>query len=132
LFDRGTGELALKSLRSALQRLAIYPSEESLFALISQHDSEGRGYLTLEAFMQLVADHRVLSRGVSAVDTATLDAFIALGGNRDQSGVVSTEKLRQAVKTDFALPVDIDRLIRAADTDGSGFIDFEEFSAMLR
>ena len=62
----------------------------------------------------------------------TLDAFIALGGNRDQSGVVSTEKLRTAVKCDFALPVDIDRLIRDADTDGSGFIDFEEFSAMLR
>ena len=132
MFDRGPGDLPLRNLRSALQRLAIYPSEETLFTLISRHDAEGRGCLSLDAFSRFIADHKLMSKDANPVDTATLDAFIALGGNRDQSGVVSTEKLRTAVKCDFALPVDIDRLIRDADTDGSGFIDFEEFSAMLR
>jgi Ca2+-binding EF-hand superfamily protein len=131
-FDSGSGELPLRSVRSALQRVAIYPSEEELFTLISRHDPEGGGSLSLQSFLAFVAEYRALASNAAVVDTATLDAFVALGGNRDQSGVVSTDRLRDAVRHDFALPIDIERLIREADTDGSGYIDFEEFSAMLR
>ena len=132
LFDGGTGEIQLRSLRSALQRLSIYPTEEDLFVLIARHDPSGSGKISLGRFLAFVSDHQALASTTGAVDTATLDAFVALGGNRDQSGVVSTELLRDAVRFDFALPIDIDRLIRESDTDRSGFIDFEEFSAMLR
>lgn len=131
-FDGGTGEVPLRTLRSLLQRLSVYPSEENLFALISAHDPGGKGYITLGGFLNLVADYHTMGSGDGSIDTAALDAFVALGGNRDQSGVVSTEKLRHAVRWSFALPIDIDRLIKEADTDNSGFIDFEEFVAMLR
>jgi Ca2+-binding EF-hand superfamily protein len=33
--------------------------------------------------------------------------------------------------SDFGLTIDIEQLIEEADQDGSGFIDFEEFTAML-
>jgi calmodulin len=131
-FDGGTGEVPLRTLRSLLQRLSVYPSEENLFTLISTHDPGGRGFITLDGFLSLVADYQTMGSGDGNIDTAALDAFVALGGNRDQSGVVSTEKLRHAVRWSFALPIDIDRLIKEADTDNSGFIDFEEFLAMLR
>ena len=36
-----------------------------------------------------------------------MDAFIALGGNADRTGEISTEKLRAIIK-DFGLPIDID------------------------
>ena len=36
-----------------------------------------------------------------------VDAFIALGGNSDKSGEISTEKLRAIIK-DFGLTIDID------------------------
>ncbi len=130
-FDGGTGDMPLRALRSALQRIAVYPTEEDLLALISRHDPDGAGSLSLETFKTLVADHRTMTSSAAPVDAGTLDAFVALGGNRDQSGVISTDRLRDAVRHDFALPIDIDRLIREADTDNSGFIDFEEFAAML-
>lgn len=130
--DGGTGVLPLRQLRSVLQRLSIYPSEEDLFALIAAHDPEGTGMLTIDSFVALVADHRQLAHRSVPVDSGAIDAFVALGGNRDQSGVISTDKLREAVRDDFALPIDIDRLIREADADGSGFIDFEEFTSMLK
>jgi Ca2+-binding EF-hand superfamily protein len=129
--DGGSGDLPLRRLRAALQRLAVYPTEEDLFGLIAKHDPEGKGSLGLSAFLALIAEYRSLAASAPPADTGTLDAFVALGGNRDQSGVVSTERLRSIVRNDFALPIDIDRLIREADTDGSGFIDYEEFAAML-
>ncbi len=40
------------------------------------------------------------------------------------------EKLRRTIKA-FELTIDIDKLIVETDTDGSGFIDYEEFKAMF-
>ena len=44
---------------------------------------------------------------------------------------MSADKLRSIIK-DFGLTIDIDRLIREVDTDHSGFIDFQEFAAMMK
>ena len=129
--DRGTGELPLRHLRSALQRLGIYPAEDDLFQLISEYDTEGQGWLSLQQFKALVAAHRNLAQSAEPMDTSMLDAFVALGGNKDQSGQISTEKLRHVVMNEFVLPIDIDKLIEEADSDHSGFIDFEEFTTML-
>ncbi len=129
--DHGTGELPLRQIRAALQRLDIYPSEERLFEEISRADPAGSGFLTLESFISLSNRCQEQTRP-DTMDVTTVDAFVALGGNRDRSGTVSTERLRQAILEEFALPIDIDRLIKEADTDGSGFVDFEEFAAVLR
>ena len=83
-----------------------------------------------------------------------VDAFIALGGNADKTGEISTDKLRGIVK-EFGLTIDIDvnaqpcpcppaspaptpacppcaqRLIRETDKDHSGFIDYPEFRDMM-
>ena len=64
-------------------------------------------------------------------ESDTLDAFIALGGNADKTGQISTDKLRNVVK-EFDLTIDINRLIADTDTDRSGFIDYSEFSVMMK
>ncbi len=110
----------------------MYPTEQDLFILIAESDPDGTGTLSADRFLRLVARYRSMVVGAPAVDSTTLDAFVALGGNRDQSGVISTDRLREAVRDEFALPIDIDRLILDTDADGSGFIDFEEFSTMLK
>ena len=57
-------------------------------------------------------------------------AWVAMGGESDKSGEVDVEKLRRTIKA-FELTIDIDKLIVETDTDGSGFIDYEEFKAMF-
>lgn len=130
--DGGTGELQLRHVRVALQRLGLYPSEESLFATVSAVDPEGKGVLPLRQFSQLVAALAAVCSAGAPMDTSTIDAFVALGGNRDQTGVISTEKLRDVVINEFRLPINIDKLIDEADSDASGFIDFDEFTQMLK
>jgi Ca2+-binding EF-hand superfamily protein len=60
-----------------------------------------------------------------------IEAFQALGGNEDKSGSVATSKLK-GICDDFELSIDIGELVALYDSDNSGFIDYEEFAAMLK
>ena len=44
---------------------------------------------------------------------------------------MATSQLK-AVCDDFELSIDIDELVALYDADNSGFIDYEEFAAMLK
>jgi calmodulin len=136
-YDTGMGELPLRHIRAALQQMAIFPTEETLFELVSKYHRPGKdgrvlAGLSFESFQLLVQALRSNQDARPASDAAIVEAFVALGGNKDRSGQVSTELLRHVVREEFALPIDIDRLIQEADLDGGGFIDFDEFSVMLR
>lgn len=136
-YDSGTGELPLRHIRAALQQMAIYPSEETLFELVSRFHRPGKdgkalAGLSFDNFAALVQAQRSTDDVRPASDTAIVEAFVALGGNKDRSGDVSTDLLRRVVRDEFALPIDIDRLIEEADLDGGGTVDFDEFSVMLR
>ncbi len=60
-----------------------------------------------------------------------VDAFIACGGNADKSGCVERATLVRIIKVDFGLTIDIEELIDAVDTDGSGEIEYGEFKDLL-
>jgi len=64
-------------------------------------------------------------------ETDMIDAFVACGGNADKSGHVKREMLVKIIKDDFGLHIDIEKLIDAVDVDGSGEIEYEEFSRLL-
>ena len=64
-------------------------------------------------------------------DNEVLDAFIAVGGESNGSGCVDAIKLIKTIKEDFEMTIDIEKLIKKIDTDGSGEIEFEEFKALL-
>ena len=125
------------------------PTEEEIFQMISQVDDDNSGEIELSD------------------ETDTIEAFVALGGNADKTGEISTEQLRAVVKVrlfdttfppvrvmpmrsvhikslhnlkprsfffllqDFGLTIDIDKLIRETDADGSGQVDYPEFKAMM-
>lgn len=40
-----------------------------------------------------------------------VDAFVAMGGNQDKTGVVKKEKLIDVIKNEFELTIDIEELI---------------------
>merc|ERR1719181_1004217 len=97
--------------------------------MIAEVDSDGSGEIDFPEFLQVIQAQKEKIAGQDD-ESDTLDAFIALGGNADKTGEVSTEKLRGIVK-DFGLTIDINRLIKETDTDGSGFIDYDEFKVMM-
>ena len=60
-----------------------------------------------------------------------MDAFVAMGGEPDGDGAINAEKLISTIKIEFEMTIDIEKLIMEIDEDGSGQIEFDEFTALL-
>ena len=54
-----------------------------------------------------------------------------MGGNSDKSGSIDSNTLIKVVKEEFQMTIDIEKLIRDIDEDGSGSIEYNEFSNLL-
>lgn len=61
----------------------------------------------------------------------TVDAFVACGGNPDETGSADVSKIVKIIKTDFGLDVDIEGIIDTLDVDGAGQLGFAQFKEML-
>ena len=97
--------------------------DEEIFDLIATVDADGSGQIDFPEFLTVILNQKAATAGQDD-ESDTVDAFIALGGNDDKTGQVSTDKLRGIIK-DFGLTIDIERLIRETDLDHSGFIDYD-------
>eukprot|EP00756_Hemistasia_phaeocysticola_P054791 Hpha_TRINITY_DN30702_c0_g1::TRINITY_DN30702_c0_g1_i1::g.28352::m.28352 len=64
-----------------------------------------------------------------AGDIDTLEAFVAMGGDKDKSGEVGMGKLRSTTG-DFALVLD-EAILEEVDKNQSGTVDFREFASLL-
>ena len=49
-----------------------------------------------------------------------------MGGNKDKTGEIIADRLINIIK-EFKMTIDIENLIKEVDTDGSGYIDYDEF-----
>lgn len=67
----------------------------------------------------------------STIDCRTVDAFVACGGNPDETGSADVSKIVKIIKTDFGLDVDIEGIIDTLDVDGAGQLGFAQFKEML-
>ncbi|KAG2496512.1 hypothetical protein HYH03_005336 [Edaphochlamys debaryana] len=130
MFDKdGTGTIDTKELRTALSALGQNPSEEEMFVMISQVDEDGSRLIEFAEFVRVIQINKQLS-SKDADEAETLDAFVALGGNADRTGRISMDKLK-AICEEFELTINVDRLVKDADADFSGFLSYDEFRALL-
>ena len=74
---------------------------------------------------------RELNRLLGSDETELLDAYVAMGGEEDGGGCVDAGVLIETIKTKFQMTIDIEKLIKEIDEDGSGEIEFDEFKALL-
>jgi Ca2+-binding EF-hand superfamily protein len=54
-----------------------------------------------------------------------------MGGEPDGDGAINADKLIYTIKEEFQMTIDIEKLIEEIDEDGSGQIEFDEFTALL-
>lgn len=67
-----------------------------LFACL-QVDEDNSGEIEFSEFCKVIIKHKAAT-AKNGDDGDTLDAFVALGGNPDKSGKISTDKLRATIK----------------------------------
>lgn len=122
-----TGRITAKELATVMRTLGQNPSEGELVDMISEVDADGSGTIDFPEFLNLMAlkmKHKDSAEQLK-------EAFKVF--DKDQNGFISAEELRRVMTNlgEKLSKVDIDEMIREADSDDDGQINYEEFVKVM-
>ncbi len=123
------GYISVNDLREALESVNVSLSVDEVYWQISVADPENKGYINLAQFKNIISEKLEEQQGTS--EEELLEAFVAMGGQEDGDGCVDANRLISTIKDEFEMTIDIEKLIEEIDEDGSGEIEFDEFTALL-
>ena len=90
-------QIDASELKATLNAMGQNPTEEEIFQMISQVDDDNSGEIEFAEFLKVIENQKATAAKAND-ETDTIEAFVALGGNSDKTGEISTEKLRAVVK----------------------------------
>ncbi|PKA53045.1 putative calcium-binding protein CML17 [Apostasia shenzhenica] len=130
-FDRNNdGSLTQLELGSLLRALGLTPSVDQLEALIQKTDTNSNGLVEFSEFVALVAPDLVQAR--SPYSEEQLRQLFQIF-DRDGNGFITAAELAHSMaKLGHALTAkELTGMIKEADTDGDGRINFHEFAQAI-
>lgn len=130
-FDRNNdGSLTQLELGSLLRSLGLKPSPEQLETLIQNTDKNSNGLIEFSEFITLVAPDLLPAKSPYTEDQ--LRQLFRLF-DRDGNGFITAAELAHSMaKLGHALTAEeLTGMIKEADLDGDGTINFEEFSLAI-
>ena len=129
-FDKdSSGFIDANELRIVLEMMGQKTTEEEIFRMITEADHENTGQIKYAQFKRVIAEQKRNQRLTNEEDT--LDAFVAMGCQPNGEGYIDADKLIRIIKNEFEMTIDIEKLIRDIDEDGSGRIEYDEFRNLL-
>ncbi|KAK8924189.1 hypothetical protein KSP39_PZI019645 [Platanthera zijinensis] len=128
LFDKdGDGCITLEELATVIQSLGQNPIKEELQDMINEVDINGNGTIEFGEFLSLMA------RKIKETDAEEelKEAFKVF--DKDQNGYISAAELRNVMINlgEKLTDEEVDQMIREADLDGDGQVNYEEFVRMM-
>ncbi|CAL5413408.1 unnamed protein product [Camellia sinensis] len=157
LFDKdGDGCITVEELATVIRSLDQNPTEEELQDMISEVDSDGNGTIEFTEFLNLMANKMKFGR-VKKTEKNEEEAKLGLFGiekytkglketdaeeelkeafkvfDKDQNGYISANELRHVMINlgEKLTDEEVDQMIKEADLDGDGQVNYEEFVKMM-
>jgi calmodulin len=128
IFDKdGNGCITTKELGTVMRSLGQNPTEEELKSMIDEVDCNKDGTVDFKEFLGLMARQMKDSETIDEL----IEAFKVF--DRDGNGVITSYELRYVMTSagEKLSEDEIDEIIREADVDNDGNINYEEFLKML-
>ena len=128
LFDKdGDGSITTKELGIVMRQLGQNPTESELQDMVNEIDIDGSGTIDFQEFLSLMAR----KSQDNDVEDELIEAFKVF--DRDGNGLISAAELRHVMMNlgEKLTDEEADEMIREADIDGDGHINYEEFVRMM-
>eukprot|EP00179_Madagascaria_erythrocladioides_P003260 CAMPEP_0198310662 /NCGR_PEP_ID=MMETSP1450-20131203/2658_1 /TAXON_ID=753684 ORGANISM="Madagascaria erythrocladiodes, Strain CCMP3234" /NCGR_SAMPLE_ID=MMETSP1450 /ASSEMBLY_ACC=CAM_ASM_001115 /LENGTH=150 /DNA_ID=CAMNT_0044013505 /DNA_START=104 /DNA_END=556 /DNA_ORIENTATION=+ len=128
LFDKNKdGSISAQELGVVMRSMGQSPTDAELQQMIAEVDADGNGTIDFAEFVTLMA--RKMKN--SDKDAEIREAFNVFDKNGD--GKISADELRQIMAKlgENLSDEEVNQMIREADTNNDGVIDYEEFVRML-
>uniref|UniRef100_A0A915DZN0 EF-hand domain-containing protein n=1 Tax=Ditylenchus dipsaci TaxID=166011 RepID=A0A915DZN0_9BILA len=129
LFDRdGDGKVTAKELNIVMKNLGQTPTEEELVEMIKEIDEDGNGTIEFEEFVKMMSAKVKESEN----EKELREAFQVF--DKDNDGFISPHELRFVMLNlgEQLSELEVVEMIREADLDGDGKVNFSEFVYMMR
>ncbi|CAO3591805.1 unnamed protein product [Absidia cylindrospora] len=132
LFDRDrNGYIDTKELGAVMKSLNQNANEAELKDMINEADADGNGTMDFNEFISHGQYGDDLKRRDTDAVQELLEAFHVF--DKDGNNYISADELRQVMISvgERLSEQELDEMIREADVDGDGQINYEEFVKMM-
>lgn len=129
LFDTDNdGNITSAELASAMRSVGQKPTEAEIQDMINEVDKDGNGTIDFPEFLSMMARQNNNSNDEEAELKEAFRVF-----DKDGNGVISADELRHVMTSlgEKLTDEEVTEMIREADVNGDGQINYEEFVKMM-
>ncbi|CAO3614746.1 unnamed protein product [Cunninghamella echinulata] len=130
LFDKdNNGYIDVSELGAVMKSLQMNPTEAELKDMINEADADGNGTMDFNEFLWLMAKKQSSTDADMAQELK--EAFKVF--DKDNNGFISASELRHVMTSvgENLSSQELEEMIREADVDGDGQINYKEFVKMM-